>query len=480
MSIRVSLRSRGALLAPLLIVFLLKPASVGAAQAGYCWSDKVGWINMSGVTFEDSTREFSGTATFTSGEIDFTEQGNLTVTLASLEDGSGNYPLIGQAFSEQLGWIVADHGGTGPAAMKPSGELTGNFWSNETGWINCSVSDVGSGNVQIWDFGMATSSSSSSSAGRSSESSGGGGGGGLRSWRNNSSQTSSTPSHSSNGTVASSNSRIDSPRTGFFIDVPKTSWFFSFVQSLATQGIISGYKDADGNLFHLFKPGNSVTYAEAVKMLLLTNGEWADESAEANNVSARNTWASPFIAAVEQKSLSVLFPSLNVHTPATRGAVFQMLLEIWALPPRPEIGNYSDITMDHPYAGAIGTLTLLGIIQGDTDTDGTSTGTVRPNDPINRAELAKILVLMQKRESLFDGILASAPERSSQQPVGGVSLVNTAGLVMRWRPAVDAPFREKLSGGDIVIVIEFIGEWAHIRLPDGRAGYVVAKFLRQD
>ena len=430
---------------------------------------------MGGVTFTVSTREFAGSATFTHGEIDFTEQGSLTVTLASSVDGSGNYPLIGQAFSEEVGWLVADHGGTGPAAMKPSGELTGNFWSNEVGWTNCSSTDVGAPNVQIWDPGSATSSSSSSSsASSSSNESGGGGGGGRRGVAAHSSEQSSTSSRSSNGSASASDSGTDSSAPGLFTDVPESSWFFSFVESLAAKGIISGYKDAAGNLLHLFKPGNSVTYAEAVKMLLLTNGEWPDESAVATNDSARNTWASPFIAAAEQKSLSVLSPSLNVHTPATRGAVFQMILEIWHLPAATPPSEWKDLPKNHPYAGAVETLTILNIIRGDTNAAGFLVGTIRPDDPINRAELAKILVTMQDRSPLFADMLAK------YEATGVAYHVDSVGLALHLKPVIDSPVREKLSGGDRVIVIGFIGDWAFVRLSDGRDGYVVAKFLRQD
>ncbi len=135
--------------------------NIQAAQNGFCWNEKIGWINMSGVSYNPSIRQLSGSASyfqgvynsgFTAGEIGFTLQGNLLVTRDLNVNGSGDYNFTGQGFSEQIGWVVADHNGKDPLIMKSSGELSGNFWSNEIGWLNCSSSVVGAGFVQVWDI----------------------------------------------------------------------------------------------------------------------------------------------------------------------------------------------------------------------------------------------------------------------------------------------------------------------------------------
>lgn len=342
---------------------------------------------------------------------------------------------------------------------------------------------AGISNTTTWNFQTVSSSSSSSSS--TSSEAGGGGGGGRRGGpgRGDSNETpDEEPSHlsdddgegDSGGEDDGSNSGTGSPGAGTFTDVPESSWFFSFVEALAAKGIVSGYEDEQGNSLGLFQPANPVTYAEALKMLLLTAGVPVDENGQAFNTSADDTWAEPFVSVAEHIRLSVIWKTLDVHTPATRGAVFQMLLEIWNLPPRLGYGSYSDLPKDHPYGGAIGTLTLLGIVQGDTNESGELIGTVRPNDPINRAEVAKILVMVLERQSLFADLLAQ------HEAAGVLYRVNTVGLAVRIEPDVDSEILQKLGGGDAVTVLGFIGEWAHITLPDGREGYVVAKFLRQD
>jgi hypothetical protein len=142
----------------------LLSSQAAVTQAGSCWNDKIGWIDMVAVDYNNATRTFTGTAlfsegayngtTFINGEIDFTKQNgtSLGVLLGATADGSGNFPITGHAFSNQIGWVFADHGGTDPAVMTPSGELSGNFWSNTVGWLQCSGSEIGATNTQTWLF----------------------------------------------------------------------------------------------------------------------------------------------------------------------------------------------------------------------------------------------------------------------------------------------------------------------------------------
>ncbi len=52
--------------------------------------------------------------------------------------------------------------------------------------------------------------------------------------------------------------------------------------------------------------------------------------------------------------------------------------------------TFADLPASHPYYKAIVLFARLGIVSGDTDAKGNLTGKVRPNAPINRAEVAKI------------------------------------------------------------------------------------------
>lgn len=182
-----------------------------------------------------------------------------------------------------------------------------------------------------------------------------------------------------------------------FQDVPLAAWFAPFVADLVQAGIVSGYRDAQGNSAGLFGPADPVTYAQVVKMALLAAGKPIDPDAVPANPGARGSWAAPFVAAAESLGLSVYRADLPVHAPAPRGAVVATLLETLGIPLRDGIASpFSDLPAGHPYANAILTAWKLGLLTGDTDRTGQPAGTVRPDAPINRAEAAKLVTLARE------------------------------------------------------------------------------------
>jgi hypothetical protein len=98
--------------------------------------------------------------------------------------------------------------------------------------------------------------------------------------------------------------------------------------------------------------------------------------------------------------LTVFPVDSDVHVPAMRGEVMQILLEVMGLPVGKTPSFFTDVPDNHPYNKAIATATFYGIVEGDTDASGNTLNTFRPNDQINRAEVAKIIVLL--REILKD------------------------------------------------------------------------------
>jgi hypothetical protein len=165
--------------------------------------------------------------------------------------------------------------------------------------------------------------------------------------------------------------------TTSFKDIPATAWFASAIQILQTKGIISGYKDSKGNPTGLFKPENKVTIAESLKMALLSSGNLPDPAGKSLNRSANNTWAEQYTAAAEKLQLSL---PKDVHRPATREEVFSFLTHLFNIPA--------------PSGHETERLIALGIVKGDTAPDGHLLGTIRPKDPVNRAEMAILIVRM--------------------------------------------------------------------------------------
>jgi hypothetical protein len=191
-------------------------------------------------------------------------------------------------------------------------------------------------------------------------------------------------------------SAASSPGSTLFSDVPPSSWFASSVSALMKAGIVSGYNDLQGNPTGAFKPANDVTQAEILKMALLAAGKSPKEGIP-KNLSARGDWSAPYVHAAEDLGLSVYGPSLDIHLPATRGQVVQTVLEAFGIPIARGDNPFHDLPSSSPFAAAMETAAKLQIIQGDTDAQGNAKGTVRPTDPINRAEVSKIVELMRER-----------------------------------------------------------------------------------
>ena len=102
------------------------------------------------------------------------------------------------------------------------------------------------------------------------------------------------------------------------------------------------------------------------------------------NARAKNQWFEQFFASAEQLHWEVWRDRrVDPARPATRAEVVATILRalkistMWA-----EGKTFGDVHPTHPYANAIETAALDGLIDAG--------GNFRPNDPINRAELAKM------------------------------------------------------------------------------------------
>ena len=178
-----------------------------------------------------------------------------------------------------------------------------------------------------------------------------------------------------------------------FRDVGDTDWFNPFVASLAEWGIVSGFKDGQGRPTGEYRPGNPVTIAEVLKMAM--------ESAHVDEAQCTNTplhpqaaghWARPYVACAEQMGVRVLDPRLpaDLNRAAKRAEVLTIIHDVFGDEVLPLFSSFTD-TEGHRYESDIAYANLYGIVSGDTDTSGAETGTFRPDDSINRAEVAKIM-----------------------------------------------------------------------------------------
>lgn len=191
-----------------------------------------------------------------------------------------------------------------------------------------------------------------------------------------------------------------------FHDIPQDAWFAPFVFTAAKFGIMTGYTDSHGTPTGLFRPEQSVTLAELAAITHRVVGDTPlTPSPQPRNTNARRTWFAPFFASAEQKGWLVYTdPEVDPLKPASRGEVVVTLLHALDIPLQwPKGILFSDVTIQTPFAGAIETASREHLITGQADAQGNPTSTFGPEQPVNRAEMAKIisqaLELLRKRAS---------------------------------------------------------------------------------
>lgn len=181
-----------------------------------------------------------------------------------------------------------------------------------------------------------------------------------------------------------------------YADVETDAWYAPYVSYVVEERIATGYADETGKPKGEFGVDNPVTVAEVLKMAMKAADTDLSGIAPPRNASARGTWAAAYVAKAEEMGLGVVTPDGNVHEPATRAEVVQTILEVLELPIASQEPRFSDVSLHHPYAHAIATAEFYGLITGDTDAESNPLGTFRPDDPINRAEVAKIIALVKE------------------------------------------------------------------------------------
>lgn len=170
-----------------------------------------------------------------------------------------------------------------------------------------------------------------------------------------------------------------------FKDTDDDQWYTNYVQAVKNRGIISGYKDASGNELGEFRPANNITVAEILKIGLETAGK-GKASGTPGLRSALNHWAKAYVKKSEELGLDLVDGDVDLNRPATRAEVVRLMLEALGIEPDAITStDFSDVPRLHKHALFIQYAKELGIVSGDDNT-----GMFRPNDPINRAEAAKI------------------------------------------------------------------------------------------
>lgn len=181
-------------------------------------------------------------------------------------------------------------------------------------------------------------------------------------------------------------------------DVPRKSWFAPYVRDAAEQGIVSGYRDGQGNPTGLFGPANPVTVEELGKIAFHAASGDLSACPGPLNRSASGSWSAPYIGCAE-KAGWVLFAdgTVDVHRPAQRGEVVVTILQAFNVSQKEVTASgaalFRDVTPSTQFSAAIVTAAGDGLVSGYRDLMGNSTGMFGPSDPVKRAEISKIISL---------------------------------------------------------------------------------------
>jgi hypothetical protein len=192
-----------------------------------------------------------------------------------------------------------------------------------------------------------------------------------------------------------------------FRDVSPSAWYATYVTQGVNLGIVSGYKDANGQSLGEFRPTNFVTLAEALKMAIEAqsySGIYQKKSCPEECPLAKDLhhWAAPYVQIARERKFQIFDQDVSLDRPASRRQVAQIVADAasiktdGALPQSPP---FRDVPATSKYAIAIDNLKSFGIITGDLDAQGNPTGFFRPVDTINRAEALKMVISTGERFS---------------------------------------------------------------------------------
>ena len=185
-------------------------------------------------------------------------------------------------------------------------------------------------------------------------------------------------------------------KTVIFRDVPMSRWYAPFINTVARTGISTGYRDEQGEHTGEYGPANLVSIAELAKMAHKVAG--IDETkvrGDAKNLRARGTWFERYFVSAERKDWLIFSDTrLDPGRNATRAEVIATLLQALDVSRKwPKGKMFTDVKPATKYAASIETAASDGLVSGYSDESGRATGEFGPNNPVNRAEMAKIVSL---------------------------------------------------------------------------------------
>ncbi|HMR01603.1 MAG TPA: S-layer homology domain-containing protein, partial [Candidatus Gracilibacteria bacterium] len=253
-----------------------------------------------------------------------------------------------------------------------------------------------SNTLAINNFTVDTTTPSTSSSGSA---------GGCESCRdinvNTNDSTEETPSQQNdNGEEQTGNEASpESSSSSYFTDTQQ-HWSDQFANMLAETCGITGYKNEQGELLHIFKPQQAITRAEFWTMVIRCQfGEQQNEEQTTSSVQTPNFWADPYVDKAREMGL-LKNQNEDLDGEISRAEALAIIIGLRVsledIQKTPETKKCSDISQEAWYAPYFNYALKENIISGQEDENGTLIEKCVPENSILRSETAKILVKTQE------------------------------------------------------------------------------------
>jgi len=185
--------------------------------------------------------------------------------------------------------------------------------------------------------------------------------------------------------------------SALFSDIPANQWYTRFVSQVVDAGIMSGYTDDAGKPTGKFGPSDTLTLAQALK--IVCEGAGYDEDTYASSplwFGTSTHWSAKYLAVAGLEKFQVINGPIDLDRPATRAEVAALVSSAFGLGPRMNSAGMEFKDVDHSgntkYSFMIAQISADGVMSGDTDANGNYTGYFRPKDGVNRAEMTKVIL----------------------------------------------------------------------------------------
>lgn len=162
-----------------------------------------------------------------------------------------------------------------------------------------------------------------------------------------------------------------------FRDISNEYWAYPQIEKMASEGIISGFKDGT------FQPGAPVTRAQSAIFIGRALHVKQDQAAKPGfrDISPSGTAAYPYIAALTERGVFSKSRLFHPNQTLTRAELAKIMVTAFDLP-RSKGPHFTDVPENHWAAEYIGTLAGTGI------TSGTSATSFSPDGEVTRGQLA--------------------------------------------------------------------------------------------